>query len=726
MINYFKKIINNLKIKKIADNFKKQTWKKIKSIGLWLVLFFVFAIIIYLTIVGLKFELSNDYQNLFSVLTSTIGTIIAIFFSLILIPLNQIATKYSPKFLKYLKKDWVFISIFLFSVFALIYDVIFLLVGSTKLIAISAIILFVFLIILLVKLFLHIIKLSNPYNSILLPSHKEIVKTFRKMITRSRKECEEKTKKTFRGRDDLNKQIDICLFKVDDRIIDYIQESLLPIREVAIKAIKDLDLGQAKDAIQTMMSIVVKYLYSRRQYYDDNDPLLYFLYTEYKLITQAASNELKIRLHPFIVDCWRRIGIQSAVVNVKGMKRLQENLNFLVSYPVKGLKDLCVINLLEMDSYAPGKACEALADIGVKLMKEGYDYQAASIVQELEKISIVAEQHEIKNVSGSANYAIMRTYTAGVSFRSSGGKDPYNFPYRDINKSINNLLEVFLKKKRTTFDNMILSPFIGWLIEPFKGLNLSRISEYGIFNAELDKFALEMNLECVRANIKSIKRALELLASHKDRYFSNQATENLYRIMLNLLSYLNESMAKDHILFYKKHPLLNKDLADKSTEVIIEGFTVLCGLAKARADKYLFENDHLHILISLYLIILFEYEIRSNELFKNLFEKTHGTLRSLLIEYKALPDADSNDDLYKYYRLLTVILKENNFNTLASDFDVPEFEYRSRGIVLFHESQYPKTVFNGQWIIKRLVFQVNTYYYNQIESALKLDTLKFY
>jgi len=585
---------------------------------------------------------------------------------------------------------------------------------------------FVLLIVLLGLSVLHIIKISNPYNSILLPSLKEIVKTFSKLIPRYRKACEKMAKKTFKDQEDLRKSVDICLFKIDDKITDYIQESLLPIREIAIKAIKDLDLEQAKNAIQTMMSVVVNYLYSRKDYHSDDDPLLYFLYTEYKLIAQAASNELKIRLHPFIVDCWRRVGLQAAVVNAKGMKRLNENLNFLVTYPVLGLKDLCALNLLEMDSYAPGKACDALADIGVQLMKEGYDHQAASIVQDLEKISKIAEQQGIKNVSGRANYAIMRIYTAGVSFRNFGSKDLHNFPYEEINKSIDALLETFLQSKRTTFDNMILSPFIGWLTDPFKGLNFSRLSEYGIFSPGLDQFSIGMNLECVRATIKSIKKSLKLLALHKDWYFSNQAIENLYRIILNLLSYLNEPMARDHILFYKKHPLLNKDLAKKSTEIIIEGLSVFRDLIKGRADRYIFENDHIHILFSLYLIILYEYKFRSNPSLKDLFDKTHKLLCDLLVEYKALPDSDRNDDLYKYYRLLVVVLNKNGFTNFATDFDVPKFEYRSRGIFASHESQYPETMFHGQWIIKRPGFQVNAYYYNNVEGALKLDKLKFY
>jgi hypothetical protein len=703
-----------------------KVWPITKKLLIAAFLLIYVVVVCYLTKIGLESSLSNEYNSLLGVVTSTVGTIVAIFFSLILIPLNQVATKYSPKFLKYLRKDPFFIFVFLFSIVTLVYGVAFLFLGSTKSIAFSATLLFVSLIVLLGLLVLHVIKLLNPYNSILLPAHKEIVKTFRKMIPRYRKTCEKMIKKTFEGHGDLNKELNICLFKVDDDITNYIQESLLPIREVAIKAIKDIDLEQAKNAIQTMMSVVVNYLYSRRQYHTDNDPLLYFLYTEFKLIAQAASNELKIRLHPFIVDCWRQVGVRAAIVNVKGMKRLNENYNFLVTYPVMGLKELCALNLLEMDSYAPGRACNALADIGVQLMMEGYDKQAVSVVEELEIISIVAEQHKTKHVSGSADYAMMRIYVAGVIFRNSGSKDPRNFPYRKINKSINNLLEIFLKTEKTANENLILSPFIGNFMDPIKGLYLCRISEYGVFSQGLDKFALEMNLECVRANIKSIKRALELLASHKDWYFSNQAIENLYRIVLNLLSYLNRGMAKDHILFYKVHPFIDKDLTEKATEIVIEGFSVLCDLVKVRADRYIFQNDHIHILFSLYFIILYEYKFRPNESLKELFEKVHEMLQNLLAEYKALPDSDSNDDFYKYCRLLVKVLSESDFQTLTKGFDVPEFEYRSSGTFVSNESQYPETMHDGQWILKRPGFQVNSYYYNDIEGKLKLDVLKFY
>lgn len=703
-------------------------WPVVKKILVVMALCVYFGGVAYLTYKGSGGLLTNDYANLFGVLTSTTGTVIAIFFSLVLIPLNQIASRYSPRFLKYLKKDLFFVSVFTFSIATLIYDVAFLFVGSNKMLAGTAILLFLSLIIVIGSLIFHIIKLSNPYYSILLPAHKEIVKNFRKWMPRYLKWYQQRIKKDFTEKDLLPTALNTALFQVDKRITDYIQNNLLPIREVAIKAIKGLDLEQAQNSIQTMMSVVVNYLYSRREYHSDNDPLLYFLYSEFKLIAVSANNtELKLRLHESMAECWRQVGIQAALVKVKNLKRLGDNFNNLVVYPVLGLKEICSLNLLEMDSYAPGKACDALADIGVQLMKEGYDNQAASVVEDLEKISLIAEQNKINNVSGRANYGIVRVYCAGMIYRKEGSKDPYNHPYRNINKSIDRLLSAFLLTKRNTFDNMILSPFIGNFMDPFEGIYLSRVSEFGIFTEDLDKFSIDKNLKCVGANIESIKKAILLLAPHKDWYFSNQALENLYRIALNLLSYLSQPMAKDHIIFYKKPPFIDEELRKSTSDLILATLNVFTDLVESRSDQYLFENDHIHILFSLYLIILYENKLRPNELLDELFKQVHQQFVKLLEDYKKTPGTDSNDDTYKFYRLLVDVLNKNSLSELAKDFVVPAFEYRSHGIFGGgSESSYPETMYDGQWIIKRPGFQVNAYYYNDIETALKLDVMKFY
>lgn len=683
----------------------------------------------YLTLCGLRYPLTNEYESLFGTLTQTVGTIVAIFFSLILIPLNQIATKYSPKFLNFLKRDNFFVFILIFSGASLIYDVVFLFYGASYLITIAGVFLFALLIVLLGFFIFHIIKLSDPYNSILIPSHDEIVGNLRKQIPRYHKICEANIAKAFSGNKQLAKEnFNLCYLKVDDKVIKHVQEDLLPIREVAIKAIKEFDLEQSKNSVQIIMSIIVHYLYARRNYYSDDDPLLYSVYSEYKIIVQAGNNELKIKLHEFIVECWRRIGLQAAKVNVKILPRIQDNLNNLVAWPVKGLVDLSMINLSEMDSYAPGKACEALGDIGAMLMAEGYDHQAAIVIQELEKISLIAEVAGAKHVSGSANYAIMRVYVNGVAHRNIGGNDEFNYSYRTINTSIRNLLRTFLTKPKSVYDNMILSPLIGSLVDPMKGLNISKVSEYGIFSPDLNEFSITMNIECVRSNIQILRESLGLLATKEEHYYSDQIIENLYHITLNLLSYVNEQMAKDHILFYQKHPIITGDIREIVGGIIMEGFEVLIELVLKRADRYLFQKDHLDVLFSLYLIILYENKFRPNEELSELFNDVHQSFQDMLIRYKTLPDSDCNDATYKYFRLLVAILNASDaVASLAKDFDVPEYEYRSRTeFSIAHESIYPRAMFDGQWIIKRPGFQVNTYYYNNIETSLKLDTLKFY
>ena len=97
---------------------------------------------------------------------------------------------------------------------------------------------------------------------------------------------------------------DVCSIQVDEYITEHIKNSLLPIREIALKSIRDLDLEQSKNAIQTMMSIVVIYLKLRNKYTATEDPVLYFLYTEFKMLSATGNNELKLRLHPFIVECF--------------------------------------------------------------------------------------------------------------------------------------------------------------------------------------------------------------------------------------------------------------------------------------------------------------------------------------------------------------------------------------------------------------------------------------
>lgn len=82
--------------------------------------------------------------------------------------------------------------------------------------------------------------------------------------------------------------------------------------------------------------------------------------------------------------------------------------------------------------------------------------------------------------------------------------------------------------------------------------------------------------------------------------------------------------------------------------------------------------------------------------------------------------------VFKYYRLIVKILEENGFDSLAEDFSVPEYEYRSTGVMISNDSRFPRTMLSDyQWLIKRPGFQVNGYYFNRVESELGIDEMRF-
>lgn len=672
---------------------------------------------IILTWHGVHHKLADSYNGLLTTLVTTIGTMVAIFFSLVLIPLNQISSKYSPRFLTYLKRDQFFIGVLTYSVASLLYCTIFTLKGANGYIAEAVSLQFGLVVLFLAASWFHVIYIANPLNGILTPFRLEVTKRVRKAIPKYEKRRLKSLMSLSPNTVEVAQQT--SKFQVDKAITDYIQRELTPVRQIALKAIKELEVEQATYAIGTLTAIVIDYLKARNQYSFDDDPILYTTYTEFKLLSEAANDtELKLQLHQFMVECWQSIGITAAKVNIKGLPQIQNNLNSLVVYPIKALVEICALNFAEVDSYAPTKACEALGDIGVTLMSEGYEQQAAHAVEELARISLVAEKSGINLYAGTANRAIMQIYGAGLGCRNKATPDPQAYSFTLISNSISKLLDSFLVKKRNVTDNMLLSPLIGNLLDIFNGINIARVDEAGIFSTGLTVESIIANLHCVDDDISKLEKAINSLLANNDDYFASQAIENIYRLSLTLLSYLQPAMAPDHILYMPEQTLMrNNESVSQAISALNKCFRVLSNTAVSRSKSFIHDDD-LSILLSLYLIILFERKRSKTEAIETAFKNLHQTMVNCLVTYSGKTDSKPNDTFYKYFRLLKQILYQNKYYKLERDFDVPEYQYNNSGFVyaLVTESPYPQPVIGRSWIIKRPLLQRNAYYYNEVEK----------
>jgi len=685
-----------------------------------------FSAIIFFTYKGLGQELNNQYNDLIIALASILGTIIAIFFTLVIFPIQQISNKYSHKFSAYILKDRKFYLYFCFFSIVLIYYLFFVFYGSSKLIAIMSLLFFLLSLLALWDLIRHVIKISNPVYSILQPAYRMITKEIDNSLSRFYRQCV----KDFDSYGHLEiSGSELCKTKVDSRIIKYIERQLLPIREIAAKSIRDMDLETAEYSIGTMASVVSNYFEKRRDYQDEQDPILMFIQEELGILSNIGSKEINLRLHPTIIDSWVQIGIQISRVKLN-KKSMSPNFNALAYWPIKALKDLCIKNFADYDSYAPSKACSAMGDIGVQLMIEGYDNQAAEVVKELSTLSIIAIKSNLSHITNSANYAIMKIYYVGLANRNEGSYDSFNHPYKEINEKINEVILAGLaKEKLTVFDNQIFAPFFGYTSDIFTCVNFERVSESALFTEGLSEYSLEMNLRCLEANIATLNIVLIKLKEHKDSYFSGQALDNLYLMILHLLSFVNRSMAKDHILYYEKQKpkiLTNQKLQDQAQEIMTEAIDNLIRYALEKFDEHIFESTNLKILFSLFFIILHENKINRKIVLDNLYNDFEKKLLKLLSDYKKSSASNNNDELYKYYRLLKAVLSENNkLKQIGNKIIIPKYQYSTDFIASSFNSEYPETLIGDSWILKRPIFQVNTFYFNKVEKALKLDQLHF-
>lgn len=693
--------------------------KTTRLLLVFLIACFISAIAL-LTYYGLQEQMSEKYQEVFSVVLSVAGTIVAIFFSLILIPLDKISERYSPKFLDYLKSDHVFITAFLYSVTLVVYNAYFLINGASNFIAYASSLQLVLLFIVILFLWRRSIFLSNPLNSVLIPEQDRIVGWTKKAIPRL-------TKRRIRQMNAISPNTrevanSTGYFRVDDSITDYVKSNLLPLREIALKAINNSEIEQSKNAMGSITAIVLNYLYQRKDYHDDNDPLMYFIYTEFKLLANLSNKpELKIVLHPFIVDCWRSIAVQASKVNIKGAPRMTKGVNGLVIYPVKALTELHLLNIKEGDSTVPGDVAKALGDIGTTLMVNGYDHQASQAIEELAKLSLVADTLGIHVFSTSANYHIMRVYAAGLVNRNKGSEDYYNYVYGEIDKAIRGLLEQQLKKKRDTFDNT-LSPFIGQILDPIQGLNISRSIEYALFGTGLSEMSIKFNLKSVAWNIEYIDKALNTLADEDTKYWGDQALENLYTSVLIMMSFLNDTMAKSHILIYKDEPVKNDEIKTEVTELMLKCIDMLIGVA-SKSDKLsmVWGRNPMDILTSLYLIVLYENKKQKHSELDYVFNEIHSKMVAFLNKHTNNGKTNNNSTITKYFRLLQMILKSNRYYAKSKSFNVPDFKFSSSGFGMF-DRELPSPFGGGgrSWILTRPTFQVNGYYYGDVETSLGL------
>ena len=134
-------------------------------------------------------EIHNNYNEVLVSGATFTGTVLAIFFTLITLPIENILSKYSQDLIKRIQRDFIFISCFVFLIFTFIYNVILIALGSSKELVMFSLCFTIESVLVLALLVVHtfyMLDVRNQLNDITSDIKKQIKSKIRKSESRKK------------------------------------------------------------------------------------------------------------------------------------------------------------------------------------------------------------------------------------------------------------------------------------------------------------------------------------------------------------------------------------------------------------------------------------------------------------------------------------------------------------------------------------------------------------
>ena len=644
---------------------KALTKTKAKKIYSSIVKIFLFLLIPTITLV-LTVQLTpcisdSNLNDISHTTAEIVGTIIAIIFSFLLLIIEKISSKYSPSFLHHVIRNHTYIFTTLYSIVFILFCLFFAPSFHHYSLYIISFCLTLFLELFIISL-KETIKLMNPKYSILDPEVDTTKKWLRETIS---KEEEKQAKIAPKRRP----------FDIPNKIEQELEQKLLPIRDIIIRAISDANLQEARDGINAFTKIAIFYLYCRKNFSSNSDDFLYFVYTEFLNIAGSAlkNNNFHYRIHPILIESLEKISKEALEVEIS--PSWLTSGNYLLAFPVQGIELLCSQNLAFYNSAAPSYSCTALERIGLLAIEKGFPDSVSLVVSKLANISksALSAGSDFNFLSRQANIAIAKIiYTFARKRGNMSNRQNFNVTLNImLEDSVCSIITEALKKQKNKF-NLIepLSPFICKLYEfptTVSNTNLANLASTIIFSsgqAYLINSGLEDICNSIYLRIFSfIGHNIPPENQHYD--VTEKFVDTIYASQFYLLSTLNPKLRK---AFSITAPENFNEKLDKSKVINIfeQGLNILWYLFE-RNERNEYNNSHvLDALFSLVIICLCDqdFDIKLAKSVKNAIRKMDEVYRS--------KDYSSRETFFKYCRILNKSTKSVTGKNVIQN--VPKYE----------------------------------------------------
>lgn len=336
-------------------------------------------------------------KSFFETAASILATAIVLFFTLVLIPIQQFVNRYSPSLLRYFRRDRMTISLMVVLLVSFFYHIILWFSRPIFLYAYMSAFLLAFSFVLIVLMIFRVIKMMDP-SEYLFP---RIQEDCNKILKEVKPEELQNPLDKLSQLEDQMRQVLIAGEKVDpnekkwsvsDAVVKQLIERMLPLKSIVMNLITTADYELFTKAVQTFKEISISYFMSRREFKSSQDPFLIYLCETLNDLVKISEGSGNVYYTRSLLTAIKEIAQNTLSVDVIGS---QSGYNYLAS-PLAGiLKERALIGVAKRDMDRAYDSALNFGHIGCSLAYKGFGHSAVEIAKGLKEIAIYC--HVVKD-----------------------------------------------------------------------------------------------------------------------------------------------------------------------------------------------------------------------------------------------------------------------------------------------------------------------------------------
>lgn len=481
-------------------------------------------------------EIVHNSSPVQSDITQFIGSVLAIFFSLAIVPISNIVTNTSHAFIERVIKNQVFIKgILLFSIIFL--GVTFQgILGSNKSISIIHSLYLFFSLITFIILILETLRLMDIKN-VIADFEQQIIYTLEKRWRKIANEAK-----------DLQKQL-VLMATIKNTLVYETKAMIEPIFVTTKRYITKDHYDIVLKGLDSIVRIAFKYIDLFKFSIQDNDQLLTYLIERFQDLKGAITDTSHYSILPNLVSATRQLTLKSLEIETPLTKYHQ---SYLPLGLINSLKDYVVSKDIYKDTTSsPLDAVNALTDIAIAATEKKNLHIAHSALEVLSEISTTCTKLNFfyaNRVAMESNQAIMKVHYHMLLKLNDYGQLSYL-----IKDTISNPIKAYIEVGEDSARKENLSPFFGTGIDPIAiadpySLRQLHTLSYIIFLLldNNDKENLEDVILDYLEEIFSEINQLLMKAGKKKMYFlTREISDTAYGIAFTLLQFLEMGKLKN-------------------------------------------------------------------------------------------------------------------------------------------------------------------------------------